>query len=119
MAQAHSISLSELVSCAFSTIPICPFFNSKNFSFTCRIAGLLDLPLFEKDGLSEHICEKCKRRLERLAVEVSHNLDWLLVTARSLRGACVFLRSAVAPYTQAHCGEEPGVRGYRLLVTFT
>ena len=29
------ISLSELVSCAFSTIPICPFFNSKNFSFTC------------------------------------------------------------------------------------
>jgi hypothetical protein len=84
-----------------------------------RIARLLDLPLFEKDGLSEHICEKCKRRLERLAVEVSHNLDWLLVTARSLRGACVFLRSAVAPYTQAHCGEEPGVRGYRLLVTFT
>ena len=31
------ISLSELVFCAFSTIPICPFFNnSKNFSFTCR-----------------------------------------------------------------------------------
>ena len=29
------ISLSDLVSCAFSTIPICPFFNSKNFSFTC------------------------------------------------------------------------------------
>ena len=29
------IALSELVSCAFSTIPICPFFNSKNFSFTC------------------------------------------------------------------------------------
>ena len=29
----HTISLSELVSCAFSTIPICPFFNSKNFSF--------------------------------------------------------------------------------------
>ena len=29
------ISLSELVSCAFSTIPICPFFNSNNFSFTC------------------------------------------------------------------------------------
>ena len=28
----RSISLSELVSCAFSTIPICP---SKNFSFTC------------------------------------------------------------------------------------
>ena len=27
------ISLSELVFCAFSTIPICPF--SKNFSFTC------------------------------------------------------------------------------------
>ena len=26
------ISLSKLVSCAFSTIPICPFFNS---SFTC------------------------------------------------------------------------------------
>ena len=25
------ISLSELVSCAFSTIPICPFFNSKEF----------------------------------------------------------------------------------------
>ena len=32
---ALCISLSELVSCAFSTIPICPFFNSKNFSFTC------------------------------------------------------------------------------------
>ena len=31
------ISLSELVSCAFSTIPICPFFNSKNFSFTCTL----------------------------------------------------------------------------------
>ena len=29
------IPVSELVSCAFSTIPICPFFNSKNFSFTC------------------------------------------------------------------------------------
>ena len=31
------MSLSELVFCAFSTIPICPFFNSKNFSFTCSI----------------------------------------------------------------------------------
>ena len=30
------ISLSELVSCAFSTIPIImSLFNSKNFSFTC------------------------------------------------------------------------------------
>ena len=34
------ISLSELVSCAFSTIPICPFFNSKNFSFTCNTLSL-------------------------------------------------------------------------------
>ena len=33
-------SLSELVSCAFSTIPICPFLiNSKNFSFTCNTLG--------------------------------------------------------------------------------
>ena len=32
------ISLSELVSCAFSTIPICPFFNSPNFSiYICYI----------------------------------------------------------------------------------
>ena len=31
----HSKTHRKLVSCAFSTIPICPFFNSKNFSFTC------------------------------------------------------------------------------------
>ena len=30
------ISITELVSCAFSTIPICLFFNSKKFSFTCN-----------------------------------------------------------------------------------
>ena len=36
------ISLSELVSCAFSTIPVCPFY-SKNFSFTCLHSFLLQI----------------------------------------------------------------------------
>ena len=35
------IALSELVSCAFSTIPIyMSLFNSKNFSFTCTYIGI-------------------------------------------------------------------------------
>ena len=31
-----------------------------------RIADLLDLPAISEDGFSEHIREKCKRKLERL-----------------------------------------------------
>ena len=31
-----------------------------------RISDLLDVPIAENDGYPEHICEKCKRRLERL-----------------------------------------------------
>ena len=34
---AHKYSqMSDLVSCSFSTIPICPFFNSENFYITCK-----------------------------------------------------------------------------------
>ena len=35
-----SLGAAELVSCAFSTIPICPFFNSIHFSFTCTYIGI-------------------------------------------------------------------------------
>ena len=31
-----------------------------------RISDLLDVPIAENDGYPEHICEKCKRRMERL-----------------------------------------------------
>ena len=50
-----------------------------------RIAGLLDLPLFEKDGLSEHICEKCKRRLERLEKAVEELADFRREAKTSLQ----------------------------------
>ena len=36
-----TLSLSELVSCAFSTIPICPFLNSKNFSIILYVTMYL------------------------------------------------------------------------------
>ena len=35
-------------------------------SLPSRISDLLDVPVVENDGFPEHICEKCKRRLERL-----------------------------------------------------
>lgn len=35
-------------------------------SLSSRISDLLDVPIAENDGYPEHICEKCKRRLERL-----------------------------------------------------
>ena len=44
-------------------------FSSKaeKLKLRSRIADLLDLPVIgEKDGFSKHICEKCKRKLERL-----------------------------------------------------
>ena len=31
-----------------------------------RIRDLLDVPIAAKDGLRQHICNKCKRKLERL-----------------------------------------------------
>ena len=31
-----------------------------------RITDLLDVPIAAKDGLPQHICHKCKRKLERL-----------------------------------------------------
>ena len=31
-----------------------------------RITDLLDVPIAAKDGLPQHICNKCKRKLERL-----------------------------------------------------
>ena len=33
---------------------------------TCRIKDLLDVPVASKDCLPEHICCKCKQKLERL-----------------------------------------------------
>ncbi len=35
-------------------------------SLSSRISDLLDVPIAENDGYPEHVCEKCKRRLERL-----------------------------------------------------
>ena len=35
-------------------------------NLTIRISDLLDVPIAVNDGYPEHICEKCKRRLERL-----------------------------------------------------
>ena len=42
-----------------------------------RIADLLDLPVIgEKDSFSKHICEKCKRKLERLEKAVEEHTEF-------------------------------------------
>lgn len=40
-----------------------------------RITDILDISMTEKDGLPEHICERCRRKIERLekAAEVLVN----------------------------------------------
>lgn len=41
-----------------------------------RISDLLDIPVTEKDGLPEHICEKCRRKLERLEKAAEDLVDF-------------------------------------------
>ena len=50
-----------------TTHAVCLFGPSANRqSLSSRISDLLDVPIAENDGYPEHVCEKCKRRLERL-----------------------------------------------------
>ena len=41
-----------------------------------RIEDLLDVPVIEKDGFSEHICKNCKRKLEHLEKAVEELTDF-------------------------------------------
>ena len=40
--------------------------TAKQQRLSGRITDLLDVPVTQADGLPEHICRKCKRKLERL-----------------------------------------------------
>ena len=47
-------------------------------SLPSRISDLFDVPIAENDGYPEHICEKCKRRVERLEKAVEGGSGELL-----------------------------------------
>ena len=48
-----------------------------------RITGLLDVPVRVSDGLSRHICEKCKRKLDRLEKAAEELEDFRRQAART------------------------------------
>ena len=66
-----------------------------------RIKDLLDVPVAPKDCLPEHICRKCKRKLERLEraaeeledfrKEASSTYSTLALRQKELTGTCTLL----------------------------
>ena len=56
---------------------VCLFSQKAEKQRLCsRITDLLGVPVAEKDGFSEHICERCKRKLERLEKAVEELTDF-------------------------------------------
>ena len=49
----------------------------------CRISDLLDVPVSANDGLSQYICEKCKRKLDRLERAAEELNDFRLQAHRT------------------------------------
>ena len=83
-------AMASLLLCRLVSVPsghaVCLFSQKAEKQRLCsRITNLLDVSVAEKDGFSEHICERCKRKLDHLkkaAVELTTSDAWLTVASQ-------------------------------------
>ena len=61
-------------------------------SFPSRISDLLDVPITENDGCPEHICKKCKRRVERLEKAAEDLVNFRSQANSSYTKLCAYMR---------------------------